>query len=249
MSKSNPDMSKELSELITEIGECRSKQQEDKIMKREKIILKELISKPNVSPKLKKEYLIRSIYLEMLGHDASFAYFYAVNLTQDKNILNKRVGYLACALLLNSESEFYILLVASLQKDLQSDNWLEVYIALGAIAHFSNSLIIQAVSEPVIKLMDHKNAQIRKKVAMVLFKFYQVDKNSVPDIENKMKKLLCDYDPAVMAATLPYYKEISKENPEKIKNMINACLYGFYGRQLHRQQVIPDREEQDRADL
>ena len=224
MSKSNPDMSKELSELITEIGECRSKQQEDKIMKREKIILKELISKPNVSPKLKKEYLIRSIYLEMLGHDASFAYFYAVNLTQDKNILNKRVGYLACALLLNSESEFYILLVASLQKDLQSDNWLEVYIALGAIAHFSNSLIIQAVSEPVIKLMDHKNAQIRKKVAMVLFKFYQVDKNSVPDIENKMKKLLCDYDPAVMAATLPYYKEISKENPEKIKNMINALV-------------------------
>ena len=224
MSKSNPDMSKDLSELITEIGECHSKQQEDKIMKREKNILKDLISKPNISPKLKKEYLIRSIYLEMLGHDASFAYFYAVNLTQDKNIMNKRVGYLACALLLNSESEFYILLVASLQKDLQSENWLEVYIALGAIAHFSNSLIIQAVSEPVIKLMDHKNAQIRKKVAMVLFKFYQVDKNSVPEIEIKMKKLLCDFDPSVMAATLPYYKEISKENPEQIKNLINSFV-------------------------
>ena len=101
---------------------------------------------------------------------------------------------------------------------------MEVYIALGAIAHFSNSLIIQAVSEPVIKLMDHKNAQIRKKVAMVLFKFYQVDKNSVPEIEIKMKKLLCDFDPSVMAATLPYYKEISKENPEQIKNLINSFV-------------------------
>ena len=224
MSKSNPYMSKELNALITDIGECKSKQQEDKIMKKERIILKELISKPNTTSLQKKEYLIRSIYLEMLGHDASFAYFSAVNLTQDKNIMNKRVGYLACALLLNSESEFYILLVASLQKDLQSDNWLEVYIALGAIAHFSNSLIIQAVSEPVLKLIDHKNAQIRKKVAMVLYKFYQVDKNSVPDIDNKMKKLLCDYDPAVMAATLPYYKEISKENPEKVKNLTNALV-------------------------
>ena len=224
MSKKNPIMSKELSELITDIGECRSKQQEDKIMKIEQIKLKELISKPNASPLQKKEYLIRAIYLEMLGQDASFSYLYAVNLTQDKNIMNKRLGYLACALLLNSESEFYILLVASLQKDLQSDNWLEVYMALGAIAHFSNSLIIQAVSEPVIKLMDHANPQIRKKVAMVLFKFYQVDKNSVPDIEFKMKKLLCDYIPAVMAATLPYYKEMSIENPEKIKNLVNSFV-------------------------
>ena len=84
--------------------------------------------------------------------------------------------------------------------------------ALGAIAHFSNSLIIQAVSEPVLKLMEHRVVQIRKKVAMVLFKFYQVDKNSVPDIDYKMKKLLCDTDPSVMAATLPYYKEVSREN-------------------------------------
>ena len=224
MSKSNPNMSKELSELITNIGDCKSKQQEDKIMKEEKIKLKELLSKPNSAPKLRKEYLIRAIYLEMLGHDASFSYLFAVNLTQDKNIMNKRIGYLACALLLSADSEFYILLVASLQKDLQSENWLEVYIALGAIAHFSNSLIIQAVSEPVLKLMDHKIAQIRKKVAMVLYKFYQVDKNSVPDIEYKMKKLLCDYDPSVMGATLPYYKEVSKENPESIKNLIGPLV-------------------------
>ena len=117
--------------------------------------------------KQRREYLIRAIYLEMLGHDASFAYLSAVNLTQDKNIMNKRIGYLACSLLLDSDSEFYILLVASLQKDLQSDNWLEVDMALGAIAHYSNSLIIQAVSEPVMKLMEHRVVQIRKKVVMV----------------------------------------------------------------------------------
>ena len=224
MSKTNRDMSKELSELITEIGECRSKQQEDKIMKEEQILLKELISKPNTNMKKRKEYLIRAIYLEMLGHDASFAYLFAVNLTQDKNIMNKRVGYLACSLLLDSDSEFYILLVASLQKDLQSDNWLEVDMALGAIAHYSNSLIIQAVSEPVMKLMEHRVVQIRKKVVMVLYKFYQIDKNSVPDIDYRMKKLLCDVDPSVMAATLPYYKEVSRENPDSMKPVISALV-------------------------
>ena len=217
MSRAKTPMSKELSELITAIGDCHSKHEEFKLMKEESLKLKELISKPKATPNQKREYLIRSLYLEMLGYDASFSYLHAVNLTQDKNILNKRVGYLACALLLNEDSEFYILLVASLQKDLQSNDWVEVCMALGAIAHFSNSLIIQAVSEPVIKLMDNKDGKIRKKVAMVLYKFYQIDKNSVPDIEAKMKKLLCDYDPSVMGATLPYYKEVAKENPEKIK--------------------------------
>ena len=224
MSKTNPDMSKELTELINAVGECRSKQQEDKLMKEEKTVLKELISKPITNMRTRRECLIRAIYLEMLGHDASFTYLFAVNLTQDKNILNKRIGYLACSLLLDEDSEFYILLVASLQKDLQSDNWLEVDMALGAIAHFSNSLIIQAVSEPVLKLMEHRVVQIRKKVAMVLFKFYQVDKNSVPDIDYKMKKLLCDTDPSVMAATLPYYKEVSRENPDLMKPTISPLV-------------------------
>ena len=224
MSKTNPDMSKELTELINAVGECRSKQQEDKLMKEEKTVLKELISKPITNMRTRRECLIRAIYLEMLGHDASFTYLFAVNLTQDKNILNKRIGYLACSLLLDEDSEFYILLVASLQKDLQSDNWLEVDMALGAIAHFSNSLIIQAVSEPVLKLMEHRVVQIRKKVAMVLFKFYQVDKNSVPDIDYKMKKLLCDTDPSVMAATLPYYKEVSRENPDLMKPIISPLV-------------------------
>ena len=219
MSKSHSNLSKELTELIQSIGDSRSKQEEDKIMKAESEILKSQISKTSATPTQKKEFLIRSIYLEMLGHDASFAHLHAVNLTQDKNILNKRIGYLACALLLNDNSEFLILLVSSIQKDLQSQNWVEVCMALSTVARFANPLIIQAVSEPVLKLLDSKDSKIRKKAVMCLYKFYQIDKNSVPECENKMKKLLCDYEPAVMAATLPFYKEMALKSPEKVKEL------------------------------
>ena len=224
MHSSSSHLSKDLLELIKAIGDSRSKQEEDKIISKECETLKLIIKESGVPPKRMKEYLIRAIYIEMLGHDASFSHLFAVNLTQDKNILNKRVGYLACSLLLNENSEFLILLVASLQKDLQSSNWVEVCMALTTVIKFANPTIMQAVTEPVMKLLDNKNEQIRKKAVMCLYRFYQVDPATVPDCEDRMRKLICDYDPSVMAATLPYFKERIMKNPEKYKDLVSPLV-------------------------
>ena len=224
MHSSSSHLSKDLLELIKAIGDSRSKQEEDKIISKECETLKLIIKESGVPPKRMKEYLIRAIYIEMLGHDASFSHLFAVNLTQDKNILNKRVGYLACSLLLNENSEFLILLVASLQKDLQSSNWVEVCMALTTVIKFADPTIMQAVTEPVMKLLDNKNEQIRKKAVMCLYRFYQVDPATVPDCEERMRKLICDYDPSVMAATLPYFKETIMKNPEKYKDLVSPLV-------------------------
>ncbi len=42
-----------------------------------------------------KELVIRSLYVEMLGQDASFAYIRAVELCASTAITQKKVGYLA----------------------------------------------------------------------------------------------------------------------------------------------------------
>ena len=221
---SSSHLSKDLLELIKSIGDSRSKQEEDKIISKECETLKIIIKESGVPPKKMKEYLIRAIYIEMLGHDASFSHLFAVNLTQDKNILNKRVGYLACSLLLNESSEFLILLVASLQKDLQSSNWVEVCMALNTVIKFADPTMMQACTEPVLKLLDNKNEQIRKKAVMCLYRFHQVEPSTVPDCEERMRKLICDYDPSVMAATLPYFKEKIMKNPEKYKDLVSPLV-------------------------
>ena len=154
MHSSGSHLSKDMLDLIKSIGDSRSKQEEDKIIVKEVEVLKKKIKESGIVPKKMKEYLIRAIYIEMLGHEAPFAHLYSVNLTQDKNILNKRVGYLACCLLLSDQSEFLIMLVASLQKDIQSLNWVEVCMALTCVVKFANSTIMQAVTEPVMKLLD-----------------------------------------------------------------------------------------------
>lgn len=39
-----------------------------------------------------KECMVRLIYCEMLGYDASFGYIHAIKLAQQGNLLEKRVG-------------------------------------------------------------------------------------------------------------------------------------------------------------
>lgn len=224
MHNSGSHLSKEMLDLIKSIGDSRSKQEEDKIIIKEQEVLKTKIKESGVNNKKMKEYLLRAIYIEMLGHDANFAQKYCINLTQDKNILNKRVGYLACNLLLSESSEFLILLVASLQKDIQSNNWVEVCMALTSVVKFANSTIMQAVMEPILKLLDNRNEQIRKKSVMCLFKFYQVNPSYIPDVDDRMRRLLCDFDPSVMAATLNYFSEVVKKNPEKYKDLVSPLI-------------------------
>ena len=72
-------LSREFFDLVKTIGESKSKQEEDRICAAEIVRLKAAAgSSALVKGRALKEYLIRLIYVEMLGHDASFGYMKAV---------------------------------------------------------------------------------------------------------------------------------------------------------------------------
>jgi AP-4 complex subunit epsilon-1 len=101
---------------VKAIGESKSKQEEDRIIADEVIILqqhiiffsllktlqlmqvlflKKAIPQTGLTKKKMKELVVRSLYVEMLGQDASFAYIKAVELCASTSIMQKRAGYLA----------------------------------------------------------------------------------------------------------------------------------------------------------
>jgi len=49
-----------------------------------------------------RELIIRMMYCEMLGHRVEFGYIHAVNMAQRPAITEKRTGYLAATLFLDS---------------------------------------------------------------------------------------------------------------------------------------------------
>ena len=223
---SGSHLSKELFELVKSIGESRSKQEEDKIITQECAVLKAKITEAKIPPKKMKEMLIRAIYLEMLGCDASFAYIHAINLTNGGSVVCKRVGYLTCALCLPSESPLLILLVANLQKDLQSANYLEVSSALTAVCKLVNSGFLHAFSDQIVRLVSHSVEIIRKKAIIVLTRFIKLNPSLMSEYLPSFRRTLCDKEPSVMGATLNAFAQIlaDENNLATCKDLIPSFV-------------------------
>ena len=78
-------LSREFFDLVKTIGESKSKQEEDRICSAEILRLKASSSAALGKGRALKEYLIRLIYVEMLGHDASFGYMKAVEVSRRRS--------------------------------------------------------------------------------------------------------------------------------------------------------------------
>jgi AP-4 complex subunit epsilon-1 len=106
----------------------------------------------------------------MLGHSAPFAHIHAINLTQNKNLILKRIGYLMCSLFFNKESDLLIMLVATILKDLNSTDVHEVVICLTSLSNIMNNTIASGIIDSVLKLTSHATDLVRKKAILIMQK-------------------------------------------------------------------------------
>eukprot|EP00897_Mesotaenium_endlicherianum_P006964 jgi/Mesen1/6296/ME000325S05437 len=216
--------SKEFLDLVKAIGEAKSKAEEDRIMTAEIENLKRKIAEPDVPKKKMKEYIIRLVYVEMLGHDASFGYIHAVKMTHDDNLLLKKTGYLAVTLFLDDNHDLIILIVNTIQKDLKSDNHLIVCAALGAVCKLINEETIPAVLPQVVDLLTHPKEVVRKKAVMALHRFYQRAPSTISHIIPRFRQVLCDKDPSVMTASLCALYELIATDAAPYKNLVGSFV-------------------------
>ncbi|XP_027426566.1 AP-4 complex subunit epsilon-1 isoform X3 [Zalophus californianus] len=171
-----------------------------------------------------KECMVRLIYCEMLGYDASFGYIHAIKLAQQGNLLEKRVGYLAVSLFLHENHELLLLLVNTVVKDLQSTNLVEVCMALTIVSQIFPREMIPAVLPLIEDKLQHSKEIIRRKAVLALYKFHLIAPNQVQHIHIKFRKALCDRDVGVMAASLHIYFRMIKENPSGYKDLTGSFV-------------------------
>ena len=90
--KNAPAWSREFDTLVRAIGECKSKAEEDAIIAREIEALKPRLKEAKLDRRHLKELLVRMMYVEMLGHDASWGHVKALQACSESGLLTKKVA-------------------------------------------------------------------------------------------------------------------------------------------------------------
>lgn len=217
--------SREYLDFVKSVGECKSKIEEDAIMKVEVEHLKKRLSDPKVDKARVREYLIRLLYVELLGHDAAFGHIHAVKLCSDANLTNKKIAYLTTSLFLHEESELIILLLNTLKSDLHSDNFLVVCSALTAVCNLVAEDAVPLLLPSIADLLKHSKELVRKKAVMALHRCYVKAPHLVGEYSQLCRKALCDSDPSVMGAALCALYEAMRSNPLPFKNLVKSLLH------------------------
>eukprot|EP00708_Paratrimastix_pyriformis_P002088 GAFH01000827.1.p1 GENE.GAFH01000827.1~~GAFH01000827.1.p1 ORF type:complete len:835 (-),score=291.05 GAFH01000827.1:219-2537(-) len=173
---------------------------------------------------MNRELLIRMIYCEMLGYDASFGHILAVNMTQQNTIPDKRVGYLACTVLLHENHELMIMITNSFRRDLRDKNYLVVAAALNTVSRLINNETIPVIMPLVVELLKHPTDLIRKKAIMVLHRIWLKSPDQLPNIGEHARAMLCDKDPSVMGAALCLLVDLCKQFPTRFKDLVPSFV-------------------------
>ena len=222
-------LNKDTQELIKNIGESRSKQDEDTLIKKDIEKLKKQITttpyEKMTNTRQVREIAIRAIYADMLGHDVSFTHFFLINMTNSKNLNVKRAGYLACWLLLGEDNDLKIMIVATLQRDLASESAYEVLIALNSLNKLMNPTNINNFVDAVTKHLTHSNPLIRKKAFCLLQKMIKINPKAVVNWESKLRDGLGDKEPSVMGVCLNLYYQDLLESPDKHKDILKILVH------------------------
>jgi len=205
--------------FFTIAGECKSKSDEDVIMQKESMYLRALLASPKIEKERIREIMLRLMYLEMLGHDASFGYIHAVKACVESDVTIKRSGYLATSAFLNEDHDLIILIVNTVQQDLRSDDYLVVCAALTTITKLVNEDTVPAVLPQVVNLLMHPVSHVRKKAVMALARFHQKSPSSVSHLHGKLREMICDKDPSVMSAAVCALYELISAEPGAHKNL------------------------------
>eukprot|EP00578_Thalassiosira_sp_NH16_P006527 CAMPEP_0181104594 /NCGR_PEP_ID=MMETSP1071-20121207/15517_1 /TAXON_ID=35127 /ORGANISM="Thalassiosira sp., Strain NH16" /LENGTH=1073 /DNA_ID=CAMNT_0023187815 /DNA_START=42 /DNA_END=3264 /DNA_ORIENTATION=- len=249
-------LSREFFELIKAIGESKSKQEEDRIIAREVVALKKKLESGgagggggpslgmipgspipgssgaahgnilNTNKKKAREFLVRVLYVEMLGHDGSFGYIKAVELAASQSIIHKRTGYLVCSCCLSPEHEFRFMLINQMQRDLNSSNLLESCGALLAVTSLITPDLVSTVSTQVIGLLEHTEQTVRKKAIIAMHRLHQLSPDAVTkqEVTEKVRRMLCDRDPAVMGATLNVIEAMARVDAQPFKDLVPSLV-------------------------
>ncbi|GFP55161.1 AP-3 complex subunit delta [Trichoderma asperellum] len=164
---------------------------------------------------LKATALLKLIYLEMFGHDMSWASFHVLEVMSSPKYHQKRVGYLGAVQSFRQDTEVLMLATNLLKKDLAATTPTIISLPIATLPHVITPSLALSTLADLLPRLNHSHSNIRKKTLVTLYRLALVYPEALRAAWPKIKDRLMDpdEDPSVTAAIVNVVCELGWRRP------------------------------------
>ncbi|KAI1410954.1 Adaptor protein complex AP-3 delta subunit [Hypoxylon sp. FL1857] len=164
---------------------------------------------------LKATALLKLIYLEMFGHDMSWASFNVLEVMASPKYHQKRVGYLGAIQSFRPDTEVLMLATNLLKKDLTAASTTTIALPIVTLPHVITPSLALSVLPDLLPRLSHTHPSIRKKTIVTLYRLALVYPETLRAAWPRIKERLMDKgeDPSVTAAIVNVICELGWRRP------------------------------------
>ncbi|KAL7625436.1 AP-3 complex subunit delta [Parahypoxylon ruwenzoriense] len=164
---------------------------------------------------LKATALLKLIYLEMFGHDMSWASFNVLEVMASPKYHQKRVGYLGAIQSFRPDTEVLMLATNLLKKDLTAASTTTIALPIVTLPHVITPSLALSVLPDLLPRLAHTHPAIRKKTIVTLYRLALVYPETLRAAWPRIRDRLMDKaeDPSVTAAIVNVICELGWRRP------------------------------------
>ncbi|RKP11855.1 Clathrin/coatomer adaptor, adaptin-like protein [Piptocephalis cylindrospora] len=162
---------------------------------------------------LKTQAVLKISYLQMLGYSMDWASFHILEVMSQPRLRAKRLGYLAASLSFTRDTSVLMLATNLLQKDISSNDPVNVSVALNTLADIATPDLARDLSPHMQPLLSHPDIRLRKRASITMYKCCLQH----PELLDPFFPLLCqnleDTDQGVVGVVVNVVCELAKKYP------------------------------------
>ncbi|TAQ84665.1 hypothetical protein B7494_g7006 [Chlorociboria aeruginascens] len=165
---------------------------------------------------VKATALLKLVYLEMFGHDMSWASFHVLEVMSSSKYLQKRVGYLGAVQSFRPDTEVLMLATNLLKKDLTSSTATTMSLPIITLPHIITPSLALSVLSDLLPRLNHSHPSVRKKTIVTLYRLALVYPETLRPAWPKIKDRLMDEgeDSSVTTAIVNVVCELGWRRPQ-----------------------------------
>lgn len=201
--------------FVKAVRKAKTIADERTVVRKESAAIRTAFRDPNLDHTARRVAILKLLYLHILGEKTHFGQVECLKLLASPRFADKRLGYLACMLLLDENQEVLTLLTNLLDNDMQHANPFVVGLALGCLGNLASPELARDLYANVDKILAGSgSAFLKKKAAVVAAKLVEKEPDLGEVFALRVPPLLADKTPLLLLGACRLLLAIHEFCPE-----------------------------------